>query len=250
VKTDGQCTYACATYHYAAGQCSQGWVCDAAGECLSYVGTPDAPTACPPACVPTTCAAQGATCGDLPDGCGGTLKCGGCSGGDTCGGGGQKNRCGSELQITDAYEVSGTYWVKAYCGESADGALVVEGPSLPAGLQIHFSNRGGYNLAELPYGTSTRRCTTICQHCADQDVGQSVYVTGGGLQSNTVGFHQLGGSTQYTSADCQGGIYGGRVCSAAEKGQCRGNAYPQADWVCDGVCWIDTASICVDGMLH
>ncbi|MDC3956015.1 calcium-binding EGF-like domain-containing protein [Polyangium jinanense] len=30
-----------------------------------------------PACVPTTCAAQGATCGTIPDGCGGTLTCGG-----------------------------------------------------------------------------------------------------------------------------------------------------------------------------
>ncbi|HTN92679.1 MAG TPA: calcium-binding EGF-like domain-containing protein [Sorangium sp.] len=36
------------------------------------------------ACVPTTCAAQGATCGTIPDGCGGTLTCGSCAAGSTC----------------------------------------------------------------------------------------------------------------------------------------------------------------------
>lgn len=35
------------------------------------------------ACQPATCAAQGKTCGTVPDGCGGTLDCGACTG-DTC----------------------------------------------------------------------------------------------------------------------------------------------------------------------
>ncbi|WP_437331276.1 hypothetical protein [Sorangium sp. So ce394] len=37
-----------------------------------------------PVCVPTTCAAQGATCGSIADGCGGTLDCGSCGSGFTC----------------------------------------------------------------------------------------------------------------------------------------------------------------------
>jgi hypothetical protein len=37
-----------------------------------------------PVCVPTTCAAQGATCGSIADGCGGTLDCGSCGSGSTC----------------------------------------------------------------------------------------------------------------------------------------------------------------------
>ena len=45
-------------------------------------------------CTPTTCGAQGANCGTLPDGCGGTLDCGSCTGTDTCGGGGTPNVCG------------------------------------------------------------------------------------------------------------------------------------------------------------
>jgi hypothetical protein len=84
LKADGTCTYACAQYHFAANQCFQGWQCDAQGACLSYVGTPDAPNACPapppppPPCIPTTCAAQHASCGTIDDTCGGTLNCGVC----------------------------------------------------------------------------------------------------------------------------------------------------------------------------
>jgi hypothetical protein len=43
-------------------------------------------------CPPTTCAAVGAVCGTIPDGCGGILRCGSCVE-MLCGGGGA-NRCG------------------------------------------------------------------------------------------------------------------------------------------------------------
>lgn len=46
------------------------------------------------ACTPTTCAAQGKSCGTISDSCNGTLSCGTCSGSDTCGGGGNANVCG------------------------------------------------------------------------------------------------------------------------------------------------------------
>ena len=32
-----------------------------------------------PQCTPTTCVTQGKTCGEIPDGCGGTLQCGTCA---------------------------------------------------------------------------------------------------------------------------------------------------------------------------
>lgn len=35
-------------------------------------------------CIPTTCAAQGAECGAIPDGCGNTLSCGSCGAGEVC----------------------------------------------------------------------------------------------------------------------------------------------------------------------
>jgi hypothetical protein len=46
-------------------------------------------------CTPTTCAAHGANCGSIPDGCGGTLTCGTCTAPQTCGGGGTSNVCGT-----------------------------------------------------------------------------------------------------------------------------------------------------------
>jgi hypothetical protein len=33
------CQYNCADYGFAANQCDSGWLCDAAGSCLSYVGS-------------------------------------------------------------------------------------------------------------------------------------------------------------------------------------------------------------------
>src|SRR6266851_3022489 len=46
-------------------------------------------------CTPTTCTAQGATCGMIPDGdCGDMLTCGTCTAPQTCGGGGTANVCG------------------------------------------------------------------------------------------------------------------------------------------------------------
>ena len=44
-KADGSCRYRCDAYGYSPGECYQGWQC--ATTCLRYVGTPDAPTACP-----------------------------------------------------------------------------------------------------------------------------------------------------------------------------------------------------------
>jgi len=51
-------------------------------------------------CIPTTCDTQGKNCGEISDGCGGTLRCGECSGDLTCGGSGTDNVCG---QIVTCY---------------------------------------------------------------------------------------------------------------------------------------------------
>jgi hypothetical protein len=48
-------------------------------------------------CTPTTCAAQNANCGQVPDGCGGFLSCGTCSGTDSCGAGGVPYVCANAL---------------------------------------------------------------------------------------------------------------------------------------------------------
>jgi hypothetical protein len=48
-------------------------------------------------CTPTTCQAMGKDCGQISDGCGGTLSCGSCTAPATCGGGGVNNVCGTHL---------------------------------------------------------------------------------------------------------------------------------------------------------
>jgi hypothetical protein len=45
-------------------------------------------------CEPKSCPSAGATCGTIPDGCGGMLECGTCDPPGTCGGGGQPGVCG------------------------------------------------------------------------------------------------------------------------------------------------------------
>lgn len=48
-------------------------------------GEPMMPVDAGMTCMPRTCASVGATCGQIPDLCGGTLSCGSCSAPDTCG---------------------------------------------------------------------------------------------------------------------------------------------------------------------
>ncbi len=156
----------------------------------------------------------------------------------------------TSLVITDAYAVSGRDQTKDYCGSNADGALVVEGIDLPTDSQIRFASQGGYDGAALARGTPSRRCTTICANCANRYVGQAVHVEAGGKSSNTVLFHLLGGGTTYGPEHCDGGKWGGNVCSAAENGTCRSNPYPHADQVCDGMCWQNTMGVCYGGRIH
>ena len=57
-------------------------------------------------CTPTTCAAAGAGCGSLSDGCGNTLNCGSCTAPATCGGGGTPNVCGTTTTSTSTTTTS------------------------------------------------------------------------------------------------------------------------------------------------
>ena len=73
----------------------------------------------PNPCVPATCAAQGATCGSIPDGCGGTLDCGNCAAPDTCGGGETSNLCGcTPTTCADQGAICGS--IPDGCGDTLD----------------------------------------------------------------------------------------------------------------------------------
>ena len=62
------------------------------------------------------CAAAGATCGPIGDGCGGSLQCGSCPTGETCGGGGVASVCGAPACTPKTCAQLG-----ANCGAAGDG---------------------------------------------------------------------------------------------------------------------------------
>lgn len=67
-------------------------------------------------CVPQSCAALGAQCGVIEDGCGGFAECGGCDDGLTCGGTGMSFQCGEGSCVPLSCDEVG-----AQCGPVADG---------------------------------------------------------------------------------------------------------------------------------
>lgn len=84
------CAGACVNTRDAAANCGAcGNVCTLPQTC----GGDGKPGVC--GCTPTTCESKGKNCGEIPDGCGGTLNCGAtCPNDETCGGGGTPNVCG------------------------------------------------------------------------------------------------------------------------------------------------------------
>jgi phosphate-induced protein 1 len=89
----------------SCGTCSTGQVCTSGGAC----------------CTPTTCAAHGANCGSLADGCGGTLNCGSCTAPATCGGGGVANVCG----VGSSVIVNGDFETGSLSGWTTSGTTSI-----------------------------------------------------------------------------------------------------------------------------
>ena len=75
---NGQCVYS----PRPAGTACPGGTCNGTGTCVV-------------SCTATSCAAQGANCGIIGDGCGGVLNCGSCPSGQSCGASGIPNVCGA-----------------------------------------------------------------------------------------------------------------------------------------------------------
>ncbi|WP_437931580.1 calcium-binding EGF-like domain-containing protein [Sorangium sp. So ce291] len=132
----------------AAGTCAgSGTPCQNGGTCdpgEPYTCTCPAgftgPSCETPACVPTTCAAQGATCGAIPDGCGETLDCGSCAAGSTC----EDGTCQPSVPECPCealpgwldFVVSGTECIN-YSGEIGDVYLYLKDTGSSRGIAVN-----------------------------------------------------------------------------------------------------------------
>src|SRR5262245_45075552 len=94
----------------SAGPCiPDGQTCRTDQSCCTGVCVKSTKKSFGTCCTPTTCAAVGANCGMIADGCGGALDCGTCTLPETCGGGGTPNVCGTTIQCCVLSATTGSF---------------------------------------------------------------------------------------------------------------------------------------------
>lgn len=142
------CTGSGCTNHNNDGSC-ENVDCSGHGECtlveggqptcICDTGYQSEGLACVPedCTTPTTCAAQGANCGTIDDGCGGSLDCGTCTSPETCGGGGTDNVCGCVADCTG--RVCGSDGCHGSCGNCTEGSCNPQGQC--TNLVLIYPNR-------------------------------------------------------------------------------------------------------------
>jgi hypothetical protein len=94
--------------------------------------------ACDGPCAPQTCASLGRSCGAAPDGCGGTLDCGGCADGQTCN---SEGTCGGKC----APPPNAACRASACCADGAAQFVCCQGPldgSAPLFVERHCTGKG------------------------------------------------------------------------------------------------------------
>jgi hypothetical protein len=155
------------------GDCPEGETCSGGGV-SNVCGTPP-----PPACRPTTCAAAGAECGSLGDGCGGTLQCGTCPQGETCGGGGTANVCGTPPP--PACQPTTCAAAGAECGLLGDGC----GGTLQCGTCPQGETCGGGGTANVCGAPPPPACEPTTCEAAGAECGLLGDGCGGTLQCGT-----------------------------------------------------------------
>ncbi len=213
----GSCAATCAGCCDALGQCLPGGAalaCGSAGGTCSACGTGQqcAAGACVPkgsACVPSTCVALGASCGNVPDGCGGALQCGACPPGQSCGAGGVANTCGQ-----------GTCTPKTCAGEGKNCGALSDG----CGAILACGTCSGGKLCGgdgMPNVCSAMACTPTTCALAGKGCGSLSDGCGGMLECGACqgGLSCGGGGTPNVCGDACGGCPAGFACQA---GICKG----------------------------
>jgi hypothetical protein len=148
----------------------------------------------PPACQPTTCAALGAACGVVGDGCGATLECGTCASGQICGGAGAANQCApAKTACTPATCAA----LGASCGSVGDGC----GGTLDCGTCGAGQACGAGGKANA-CGTIQAACTPTTCAAQGKNCGTIPDGCGGTLVCGTCGNGQTCGANGATANVC------------------------------------------------
>jgi hypothetical protein len=165
LDTDPNATVCCPGSGGAAPSCQPSCQLCPAGQTWNPNAQPPA-CECPPgqtwndaihqcaSCAPTTCAARGANCGAIPDGCGGTWNCGSCTAPETCGGGGFPNQCGwgiDVLLVLDPSDPSLTAALNTILSSTASIRWGLKLDTTPPGSTICGLSAG----VEVPIGASS-----------------------------------------------------------------------------------------------
>ncbi|GMU61339.1 MAG: hypothetical protein AMXMBFR34_31020 [Myxococcaceae bacterium] len=133
-----------------------------------------------PACVPRTCAQQGANCGRVGDGCGGlTADCGTCTGLDICGGSGIPSVCGSVVPDGGA-TCTNLCLNQAQCPGVDGGTTLVGTVYAPTQADAGFGQPDPIPgaLIYVPNGTVAPFDAGVsCQQCADGVSGNPLVST-------------------------------------------------------------------------
>jgi hypothetical protein len=176
-----------------AGPCIRdGLTCRTNDSCCSGVCVKSSKKSFGTCCSPTTCAAVGANCGMIADGCGGTLDCGTCTLPQTCGGGGTPNVCG--CSPTTCLCGNNVFDPGKTCDGTADSPFCSSDPVT--------ANRC---VACQCCGSTDHRCSPEGTCCDPRDA----CTTGSGVAACT--------RTCTTSSDCGGG---GTTAPECENGLC------------------------------
>jgi hypothetical protein len=181
----------------SCGSCTPPLTCGGGGV-PGQCGYPDAA-----ACVPTSCAAQGITCGPAGDGCGNLLACGTCTAPATCGGGGVAGKCG----YPDAASCTPRTCTQQNigCGPAGDGC----GNEISCGACTPPATCGGGGVAGQCGYPDAASCTPLT--CAQQNIGCGPAGDGCG--------NEISCGTCPSGQACGGGGVPGQ-CGAPDAGSC------------------------------
>lgn len=199
-------------------------------------------------CVAKTCSQLGYDCGNAPDQCGGTLRCGVCSGGQTCGANGP-NRCGSgTCSPIDCAASSSSCGIISdgcanvlECGSCADGAVcsVVNN----VGKCSDLGGSGGSSGGSGSGGSGGGNGCDINDFCQANRHDSGSYCD----RNDSVTCGKQGSCNKVvTRTSCGTALCSGGVCNESCDTKCRGRCGTFSGCNCGGCLdpWVCVSNVC------